>query len=207
MSKAYYAVRNGRKKGIYSTWSECKEQTHKFSNAVYKKFTNLSDAEAFMNGENKPGARGKKKEASVNKTFLPQFYVDGSYNNEKELVGYGCVMVKEGIEIATKSGNAEIDKAENTWNIAGEITAALEAVEWAIANEFTEFMICYDYIGIENWANGSWNANKTMTADYADRMQEYQKYLNIHFFKIKAHSGNKFNERADELAKMEAQIL
>lgn len=207
MNNTYYAVRNGRKNGIFNTWSECKEQTHKFSNADYKKFTTRSDAEAFMNGVNKPEARREKKEAPVNKTFLPQFYVDGSYNNDGGLVGYGCVMVKEGIQVAEKSGHYEVDQNENIWNVAGEITSALQAVEWAIANEFTEFMICYDYIGIENWANGSWNANKTMTADYADRMQEYQKYLNIHFFKIKAHSGNKFNERADELAKMEAQIL
>ena len=145
MQEKYYAVRNGRKTGIFNTWLECKKQIHKFNKADYKKFSTRSDAEAFMNGINKPQSTGKKSEPTVNKKFLPQFYVDGSYNNDKGLVGYACVMVKEGIEISTKSGNAAVNKNENTWNIAGEIAATLKAVEWAIANEFKEFMICYDY--------------------------------------------------------------
>ena len=34
----YYAVRVGRKAGIYKTWSECKEQVCEYSGAIYKSF-------------------------------------------------------------------------------------------------------------------------------------------------------------------------
>ena len=32
----YYAVKNGRKPGIYSSWDECKKQVEKFKGAIYK---------------------------------------------------------------------------------------------------------------------------------------------------------------------------
>ncbi|WP_286149303.1 RNase H1/viroplasmin domain-containing protein, partial [Thomasclavelia cocleata] len=34
----FYAVKIGRKPGIYLTWDECKQQVDKFKGAVYKSF-------------------------------------------------------------------------------------------------------------------------------------------------------------------------
>ena len=47
MSK-FYAVKNGKKTGIFSTWDECKEQVFGFKGAIYKSFKTLSEAEAFL---------------------------------------------------------------------------------------------------------------------------------------------------------------
>ncbi|HEY6404385.1 MAG TPA: ribonuclease HI [Blastocatellia bacterium] len=46
--KQYYAVRSGRKPGIYRTWEECKAQVDGYANAQYKGFTSLEEAEAYM---------------------------------------------------------------------------------------------------------------------------------------------------------------
>ena len=35
MSKKYYAVRNGKKVGIYETWDEAKAQVMGYKNAIY----------------------------------------------------------------------------------------------------------------------------------------------------------------------------
>ncbi|KAI3629884.1 hypothetical protein MIR68_011319 [Amoeboaphelidium protococcarum] len=43
----FYAVRVGRRTGIFKTWSECEAQVKGFSGAKYKKFTSESDALAF----------------------------------------------------------------------------------------------------------------------------------------------------------------
>lgn len=45
----WYAVRIGRKPGIYTVWSEAKEQIFKFPKATYKSFPTLEEAEAFLN--------------------------------------------------------------------------------------------------------------------------------------------------------------
>lgn len=48
----YYAVRSGRVPGIYNSWDACNEQVHKFTGAIFKKFKNLGDAEAFVRNVN-----------------------------------------------------------------------------------------------------------------------------------------------------------
>ncbi|CAG8623537.1 7001_t:CDS:1, partial [Scutellospora calospora] len=47
----YYAVRVGRRQGIYLTWKDCKTQVNGFSNAKYKKFDYKDQAEQYIKGE------------------------------------------------------------------------------------------------------------------------------------------------------------
>ncbi|XP_067134818.1 ribonuclease H1-like [Centruroides vittatus] len=48
--KGFYAVKNGRRPGIYLTWAECESQVKGFSNAKYKKFSTRSEALSFIQG-------------------------------------------------------------------------------------------------------------------------------------------------------------
>lgn len=43
--KKFYVVWNGRKKGIYTSWSVCKKQIDGFEGAQYKSFADLEEAE------------------------------------------------------------------------------------------------------------------------------------------------------------------
>ena len=38
MASKYYAVKKGKKPGVYRTWDECKAQTDGFSGAIFKSF-------------------------------------------------------------------------------------------------------------------------------------------------------------------------
>lgn len=67
MSKAkFYAVRVGRQIGIFQTWAECEAQVKGFGGAVYKSFSTLREAKAFLKQEplpmleetNRAGAHG-----------------------------------------------------------------------------------------------------------------------------------------------------
>ncbi|NWS12870.1 RNH1 Ribonuclease, partial [Pachyramphus minor] len=46
----FYAVRSGRRTGVYRTWAECQEQVNKFPSASFKKFASEKDAWAFVRG-------------------------------------------------------------------------------------------------------------------------------------------------------------
>ena len=48
----YYAVKNGRHKGVYTTWKECEAEIKGFKGAVYKSFPTKEEAEAFAQQEN-----------------------------------------------------------------------------------------------------------------------------------------------------------
>ena len=45
----WYAVRKGRKPGIYTSWAECKSQTERFGCAIFKSFKTKEEAQQFIN--------------------------------------------------------------------------------------------------------------------------------------------------------------
>ena len=47
----FYAVRIGRRPGIYHTWDECLSQVRGFPKATFKSFSSLTQAESFVSGE------------------------------------------------------------------------------------------------------------------------------------------------------------
>ncbi|NXV27148.1 RNH1 Ribonuclease, partial [Rissa tridactyla] len=53
----FYAVRKGRRTGVYRTWAECQEQVNKFPSARFKKFATEKDAWAFV-GQQPPEPAG-----------------------------------------------------------------------------------------------------------------------------------------------------
>ncbi|KAK0089890.1 hypothetical protein PV325_004913 [Microctonus aethiopoides] len=60
---SYYAVARGRNPGIYKTWDECRAEVNKYSGAVYKKFTTISEAKSFIIER---GNRGNSLQSSRN---------------------------------------------------------------------------------------------------------------------------------------------
>ena len=47
MAAKFYAVRKGKKPGIYMSWDMCKQQTDGFPGAEFKSFGTREEAEAF----------------------------------------------------------------------------------------------------------------------------------------------------------------
>jgi ribonuclease HI len=59
--------------------------------------------------------------------------------------------------------------------------------------------IFYDYAGVENWATKRWQAKNEFTQAYAAFVRESG--IRVYWHKVKSHSGDYWNDRADELAK------
>jgi len=64
---AFYAVRRGRKPGVYPTWTECESEVKGFDGARYKKFMTEAEAWNFVNG-NDSGASSEKSDKSSEKS-------------------------------------------------------------------------------------------------------------------------------------------
>ncbi len=188
----FYAVKAGKNTGIFNSWPECAQQVNGFSGAKYKSFATKTEAEKYLNDTNLSSKPIGKDEL--------QIYVDGSYSKTLQKAGFGCVFVLNEIAIHTVAKETRIDD-DNLWNVSAEIAGVLYAVEWAIMNKYPIVNIFYDYEGLEKWYNGEWKANKKTTKYYVSRLNQLKKEIRINFFKVKAHSGDKFNELADQLAK------
>lgn len=197
MAKNFYAVRSGRETGIFKTWNECKRYITGFKGAEYKGFMTLEEAEEYMGN------------ASVSADDFDLYsipegsaaaYVDGSYNVKTKVFGYGAIIFCNGeTHEAYESFNDE--SLASMRNVAGEIYGSRYAMKYCVENGISELYIFYDYAGIEKWCKGEWKCNKEGTAAYRDYYLSVKDKLKVTFVKVKGHSGDKYNDMADALAK------
>lgn len=135
-----------------------------------------------------------------------EIYVDGSWNEKLKQYGYAFVAVKNNSIVESCFNKGNNPKYIESRNIAGEIVATLQAVNYAVMNKYDVVNIYYDYQGIEAWATGRWNAKKDISEAYIYHIEKLSSDIKINFIKVKSHSGNKFNNRVDLLAKKGAKL-
>lgn len=204
MAKKYYAVRVGKTPGIYMTWEDCKSMVDGYPGAKYKGFSSLAEAEAFLEGvsyrQMEMTEESGTELATVKDTDEIYAFVDGSYNETTKVYGYGGFLIANGQKYILQGQDADEEMAAMR-NVAGEIAGCMAAVKKALELGLSKLNIYYDYSGIEMWATGGWKRNKTGTIAYYDYMQSIKDKIEIHFVKVKGHSGIDGNEEADRLAK------
>lgn len=193
MAKKIYAVRKGKKTGLFGTWDACRAAVEGCSGAEYRSFLSREEAEAYLSGTKSDTAGDSENQIVA--------YVDGSFNKELGKYAFGCVLIKPDGEIIRESGNGDNPESLELRNVTGEMLGAMYAVKWCEVNGYAAVRICYDYMGIEMWATGGWKTNKSLTQKYAAFMKESSSRIRISFQKIAAHTGDKYNEEADKLAK------
>lgn len=228
--KKYYAVKVGKTPGIYLTWEDCKGQVDGVSGAVYKSFPTLAEAEVYIRGgdgvpsggghgaqmgeENRAqmggghgtrtgGENGAQTDREYDVLTDPQAavaYVDGSYNVATGEYSCGVVFLTgtEEIHLAQKGEDRELASMRN---VAGEILGAELAMKKALESGIRSLCIYHDYQGIASWCLGEWKTNKEGTRAYKEYFDSICDKVKIRFVKVKGHSGDKFNDLADELAK------
>ncbi|MDE7479177.1 MAG: ribonuclease H family protein [Lachnospiraceae bacterium] len=196
--KKVYAVRKGKQTGIFNTWDACKASVEGYPGAEYKSFLSREEADAYLTGAANPMHHTHSDKDETNQIIA---YVDGSFNKELKKYSFGCVIIKPDGEIIRESGNGDNPESLALRNVTGEMLGAMYAVKWCEVNGYAAVKICYDYMGIEMWATGGWKTNNNLTQKYAAFMRESSARIRISFQKIAAHTGDKYNEEADKLAK------
>lgn len=190
----FYAVRKGRKPGIYFTWKECEEQIAGYPYPSYRKFNTLEEAEAFI---------GEKKE----KSGVLEVWCDGSAVLDKS-AGCGIVIVRDDVvveELAYPLG-------EPFTNSHGEVQGILRGISIALllkrederieVNSDSEFSV--KTINLWGPKRKSWSGYK-----YADEFQQIIEYVSTNDITVKhvrAHRGIKYNEMADSLSRRAAGL-
>ncbi len=186
----FYAVRQGRKPGIYTSWDECRREVTGYGGAEFKSFPNRAAAEEYMTAT-------EEKAPDPDGTCA---YVDGSYNIKTKEYSYGAVIFHNG---ETHCFSEKFSDEENAAmrNVAGEINGAMCAMRFCVENGADSLDLYYDYAGIEKWCTGEWKTNKSGTIAYKAYFDSISDILSVRFHKVKGHSGDKYNDMADRLAK------
>lgn len=210
--KKFYAIKNGRINGVVINWNDCENLVTGIAGAKYKSFSAFFAAENYF-FDREPIQTTLPKYAPAKVKTYPDInsvvselkenhfaYVDGSFNTQTEVYGYGVVLFSNN-EKHSFSGSGNDKDMATMRNVAGEIEGSMRAIQEAINLGVPEITIYYDYQGIEKWATGEWARNKKGTIAYYNFIQNALKQIKINFKKVKAHSGVELNEIVDRLAK------
>ena len=204
----FYAVKIGRTPGIYFNWTDCKQQVDGFPQAEYKSFGSVTDAYAFIEGSKNPQDDMPQPLADAASTDVPlgsYAFVDGSFNENNGLYGYGGFLDVHGRRYPIM-GSGNDPELSAMRNVAGEIRGSMAAVLKAEELGIRELTILYDYMGIEQWATGGWKTNNPATQAYKEFMSPDNRKVDIRFEKVAAHTGIEGNEMADVMAKSSVGI-
>ena len=227
----YYAVKNGRKNGLYSTWEECKEQINGYSGAEYKKVQGKIAALKYINPDLIVKSDKKASSRTKSKTVVKKGYdvkpMKSTANVKRADTFIDPKVIKEEYEFIafvdgsydrfTKTyGSGVIVLRDNDlydtysesghdewdqWNIVGELEATKLAIRKAREEGVKNVAIYHDLKNISLWATGEWKAKNQYTQEYVRFIEEASKEMNIYFIKVKGHSDNFYNDLADEAAK------
>lgn len=209
MSK-YYAVAIGRNPGIYRTWEETSQNVTGYPGAKFKSFPSYSDALSFLQSYSQPLIQTQlppiivpSPQLQPNNSIIA--YTDGSSRNG--IGGYGVVILSTGTP-RELSGRVP-SEAPVTNNIA-ELYAIWVAVlntpkdlpllirtdsEYSM-NIFTKYL--------PQWIQRNWKTTDNrpvINRELIEAISEAMKDRIIHFEHIYSHTGDFYNEKADQLAK------
>ena len=215
MAKKFYAVKRGRKTGLYTVWAECAAQVKGFQGAVYKGFMTEEEARAWLGGAD---ARTEQPRAAA-KMAAPSapdadyiIHTDGScLRNPGGAGGWAAVIETAATgAVEEKSGGAP-----ETTNNRMELTAALMALSAVpegarvalytdsqyLKNAFTKFWL-------PAWKKRGWkkaDGEPVLNQDLWVQLDAAFAARQVQFHWVKGHAGNPRNERCDVLARAEAE--
>lgn len=207
----YYAVRIGRKPGIYLSWEKCKEQTNKYPGAEYKSFTDIRKAEKYIKPTTDDSEEDDVSEVDIN---IINVFTDGACsNNGKKNASAGIGVYFS--EDDPRNYSRKLSKKNKHTNNTAEIKAIIQAYK-ILENEIksgdrvriysdsiyamraaTEYGEKQEKIG---WEKDIPNKNLVKKIYNLFKGKE-----NVEFIYVKAHTGkddwiSKGNEGADNLA-------
>ena len=180
----FYAIKAPDGGKIVLSWEECQQLTHGVKGVLFRAFPSRAEAQNWIDGISAPVPKGLR------------IYVDGSFLEGYPKAGWGFIVVENDVEVAHGSGVTVFD-AESR-NIDGEVMASFQAMKWLEANDKTA-VICHDYEGVARWAKGEWKAKSSIAQKYVEACRPL--VHRVSFEKVAAHTGVKWNEAVDKLAK------
>ncbi|MDY5059570.1 ribonuclease H1 domain-containing protein [Staphylococcus simulans] len=200
---AYYVVKKGRKTGIFDNYDKVEPLVKGYKGAIHKKFDNEEEAIAFLNKpetEEMLDANGVERLVADLKDDEAIIVTDGSYDSDKGIYSYGYILISNKEGEVEFSGTGNESKYSGSWNIAGEVVAVLDGLKTCKEKGYKKVKIIHDLIHLSRWVNGEYKTTSDIAKEYVKEIENYKNDLKILFYKVKGHSGVKYNERADELA-------
>ena len=215
MAKKFYAVKRGRKTGLFTVWAECAAQVKGFQGAVYKGFMTEEEARAWLGGADaRTGQPRAAAEMAAPSTPDADYIIhtDGSCLRNPggaggwaaviETAATGAVEEKSGGDPETTNNRMELTAALMALSAVPEgARVALYTDSQYLKNAFTKFWL-------PAWKKRGWkkaDGEPVLNQDLWVQLDAAFAARQVQFHWVKGHAGNPRNERCDVLARAEAE--
>lgn len=214
MNKKYYAVRVGKKPGVYTAWGDCLQAVQGVSNAVYKSFNSYDKAVKFANGNPEPTFKDAKNYQQDD--FEVVVHTDGGCRNHGNVKG-GHVLKSDPAAwaclIQDKLNNKNYSSTNGKFGFTNnymEVRAVMRSLQFIIRlglNNKRILFICDSKYAL-NASNIEWlknKAKKNFNMANGDMWKRIYGLLNKYYTDnitwawTHGHEGEKGNEYVDHL--------
>lgn len=197
----FYAVKRGRQRGIFHTWSDCLKQTRGYPKSCFKKFVRREDAEDWL--------YDRKNQLTSDKKLV--CYSDGSCINNGTENAHAGIGVWFGPD--DRRNISEKLPGERQTNQRAEIYAAIRAIEVAGSHKHSlKIFTDSNYVvqAVNKWIPDSWLQKDFEGVANEDLFRRLWSLIEScsecpEFIHIPGHGNIEGNEYADELARRGAK--
>ncbi len=214
MASKFYAVRKGKKTGIYGTWDECKAQVNGYAGAEYKSFKTQSEAKEYM-GLSKPN---KKSAPKMTKSGSIQLYSDGGSRNHGNKLGqhvkdndkaaWAYLIIRNGKKHYASDG--EFGATNNKMEVLGLVNALQYIIDQGWQNEAIDAILDSKYVldsinkgWLNSWRRRGWKKSDGTNIKNKNEFMQLSALLgqfkHLNFKWTKGHAENVGNNFVDKL--------
>ena len=138
-------------------------------------------------------------------------YTDGACSGNPGPGGWGAILMYQDVKKEISGG--EKDTTNNKMELMAAIAALnllKEPCEVELYSDSAYLINCFQNGWLESWKKKNWvnsKREKVKNIDLWMKLDELSKVHNITWIKVKGHADNVYNNRCDELARMEVSAL
>lgn len=197
MANKVYAVKEGYKVGIFSSWDECQKAIKGYSGAKFKSFSTEDEARAYLDGKalaiNNVG--NFIEIAKPTKGDVANIFIGGS--NAEGIISFG-IHIQSSNKDYRFDGAIETTQYGNLKGIAGKLLGVLAGVQLAVQLGYTKLNIYSNYEGLKYFYTGEWSAKGDLQQKYHILLKDMKEKLGVdyRFFVVNGKTGG-----VDRLAK------
>lgn len=215
MASKFYAVRKGKKPGIYKTWDECKNQVNGFPGAEYKSFKTQSEAKAYMG----LSQSAKKVAPKMTKSGSITLYSDGGSRNHGNKLGqhvkdddkaaWAYLILRNGKK-QHYAADGEFGATNNKMEVLGLVNALQYIIDQGWQNESIDAILDSKYVldsitkgWLNSWRRRGWKKSDGTVIKNKNEFMQLSALLgqfkHLNFKWTKGHADNSGNNFVDKL--------